>query len=173
MAGRFHSVIVVLEDFLAAATPTGTLSGATPIPESVAMVQGWRRDASVVVWTSNPEDVAVAWLVANLGDIEGVRVIPSSRWPKDRIVSSCRTLGYEVSLYVDASPAGCAQALSQGVNTMCFSSPAYVRPQFRPDAPAGAIEWTQLIGEIEHQQEMHATDGRRDPDAASSRFESH
>lgn len=96
----------------------------------------------------------------NYDDIIDDSVVVDPAEPlKFRQLSVARTRG-TVDLYIDGDPGVIAEAMRRGIPSLLFSSPQYVRPEFRPDAPKGVRAWDELIGERNRQQAMIAVDER-------------
>lgn len=91
--------------------------------------------------------------------IDNTVVIDPDEPLKFRQLSVARTKG-SVDLYVDGDPGMVAEALRRGIPAMLFSSPKYVRPEFRPDAPKSPRPWDELMAERTRQQAMIAVDER-------------
>lgn len=118
----------------------------------------------VVLFTALERQAADVWLMMhNLADyddlIDSSVVLDPAEPLSERQFAVARSKG-TVSFYVDADPGACAYALRQGVPTFLFSTPAYARPEFRPDAPKGVRRWDDLIAERTRQQALKAADVR-------------
>jgi hypothetical protein len=108
------------------------------------------------------------WLIVNLI----LKAQPNVLLDMDRTeaITAVRALGYDLEFYVDADPAGAAQAMAMGQTTLLFASPSYARPEFRPDAPKELRRWADIEAETVRQRTLLATDNRREIDPSLARF---
>lgn len=129
----------------------------TPIAEGIRLYEALRKVHKVVLLTTmEPGEKIDHWLLVN-----GVRdhlsvsgrsaVYDSVVDLRKQQISELRTLGYNVELVVDSSPAVIAEAMRLGVTSLLFASPVYARPEFRPGARREIREWGAMEAEVESQ----------------------
>jgi hypothetical protein len=75
-----------------------------------------------------------------------------------------RTSGYAVEMYIDSDPAAVAEGLRLGITSLLFASPAYSRPEFRPDEKRGVRAWADIAAEVESQNSMKKSEPARTAD---------
>lgn len=102
--------------------------------------------------------------------IDNLVVIDPDEPLKFRQLSVARTKG-TIDMFVDGDPAAVAEAMRRGIPALLFSSPQYVRPEFRPDAGTGVRPWDELMAERSRQQAMIAVDERARTSDLMANFE--
>jgi hypothetical protein len=75
-----------------------------------------------------------------------------------RLVEYCRSQG-KVELVITADIELAKYLLEQGIHTLMFLHPTYIRPEFRPDG-RGRKDWDAVVEELDRQQELYADDKR-------------
>jgi hypothetical protein len=142
------------------------------ILDGIPVYRAFKQVSRVVLLTDMERKSAEAWCAVNhvfdYDDLIGPEVILDPAEPlRLRQIAVARQRG-QVHLYVDGDPSMVAEALRLGIPTLLSSSPAYARPEFRPDAPKGIRRWDDLVGEVTRQQAMKAVDYRlNDPELAA------
>lgn len=76
-----------------------------------------------------------------------------------RLVDYCRSKG-PVSIVITADTDLATKLLEDGIPTLLFLDPKYVRPEFRPDDPRGRKSWEELQNEIDRQFMLYKEDPR-------------
>jgi hypothetical protein len=135
------------EPIAAGALVTGALSAynqITFITElSPARVKQW-LDENKVVDFDNIIDSSVG--------LEGEEL-------KKRQIRHARARG-PIDLLITANPSLWAFAFEQGIPSMMFGVPTYLRPEFRPDAPKKVRAWTEIEDAISKQNALMTQDKR-------------
>jgi hypothetical protein len=65
-----------------------------------------------------------------------------------------------VGLVITGDPHVWAFAFEQGIPSVMFGVPSYVRPEFRPDAPKKVRAWAEIETAIERQNALRTQDAR-------------
>lgn len=65
---------------------------------------------------------------------------------------------FELAIIPD--PAVAAKLLAVGVTTLLFLHPFYVKEEFRPDSRKGIRSWSEIVDELEKQQDSFSEDPR-------------
>lgn len=65
-----------------------------------------------------------------------------------------------VDLFITANPSLWAFAFDQGIPSMMFGVPSYLRPEFRPDAPKRVRAWSDIEASVKKQAELMTKDAR-------------
>ena len=65
-----------------------------------------------------------------------------------------------VDLFITANPSLWAFAFDQGIPSMMFGVPSYLRPEFRPDAPRRVRAWNDIEASVKKQAELMTKDAR-------------
>lgn len=134
----------------------------------LAVYRAFKFVGRVTLLTSLDSRAITAWsVINNVSDFDdiidsSVEIDPSEPL-RFRQLSVMRSKG-TVDLFIDSNPAYVAEGLRRGIDSLLFSTPAYARPEFRPDAPKGVRPWGELVDEITRQQAMKAADRRILPD---------
>lgn len=63
-------------------------------------------------------------------------------------------------LAVVPDPAVAARLLAVGITTLLFLQPFYIKEEFRPDSRKGIRSWSQIVDELERQQDSFSEDPR-------------
>jgi hypothetical protein len=134
------------------------------ILNGIPVYRAFKSIGRVTLLSSTDREMTEAWcLIHKLNNyddlIDNTVVIDPDEPLKFRQLSVARTKG-SVDLYVDGDPGAVAEAMRRGIPAMLFSSPKYVRPEFRPDAPKAVRPWDELMAERTRQQAMFAVDER-------------
>jgi hypothetical protein len=134
----------------------------SPIFEGLNLYKGMNEVNRVLVLVDDQEK-AEAWFKANtlnakLDDIMGPSKIKSDN-PKLQQVLDCQSKG-KIDLVVTEDSELAKDLLERGFTTLVFISARYSRPEFRPDAREGIKSWTEIINELDRQQELYTEDPR-------------
>jgi hypothetical protein len=78
---------------------------------------------------------------------------------KERQITYARSRG-AIDLFITSDPSLWAFAFEQGIPSVMFGVPSYLRPEFRPDAPRKVRAWTDIEKAIEKQNELRTKDVR-------------
>lgn len=78
---------------------------------------------------------------------------------KQRQLMVARSKG-NVDLFITSNPALWAFAFDQGIPSLMFGVPSYLRAEFRPDAPRQVRSWSQIEEAISKQNELRTKDKR-------------
>lgn len=65
-----------------------------------------------------------------------------------------------VGLFITSNPSLWAFAFDQGIPCIMFGVPAYLRPEFRPDAPKRIRSWNEIEEAVRKQNETMTKDAR-------------
>ena len=144
----------------------GVLRGDTGdlIIDGLMVYRAFKVLGRVTLFTDLPRSMAEVWLIMHgMPDFDdlidsSVRIDPKEPL-RYRQIAVTRSNG-PINMYIDADPSVVAEAMRLGIPTMLYSSPQYVRPEFRPDAPKGVRKWDDLVNERSRQQAMKAVDPR-------------
>lgn len=130
----------------------------------IPVYRAFKAVGRVTLLTSMPQQSAEVWCMVhklnNYDDlIDNSVALDFEEELKFRQLSVARTKG-SIDLYVDGDPGVVAEAMRRGIPSLLFSTPQYIRPEFRPDAPKKIRRWDDLIAERNRQQAMIAVDAR-------------
>jgi hypothetical protein len=78
---------------------------------------------------------------------------------KQRQITYARSQG-AIDLFITADPTLWAFAFEQGIPSVMFGVPSYLRPEFRPDAPKKIRAWDEIQQAIDKQNEARTKDVR-------------
>lgn len=78
---------------------------------------------------------------------------------KKRQLQLARARG-SVELFITSDPSLWAFAFDQGIPSVMFGIPSYLRPEFRPDAPKRVRAWTEIETAVKKQNELRTKDSR-------------
>lgn len=65
-----------------------------------------------------------------------------------------------VGLFITSNPSLWAFAFDQGIPSIMFGVPSYLRPEFRPDAPKRLRSWNEIEETVKRQNEKMTKDAR-------------
>jgi len=97
--------------------------------------------------------------ISKLDDIVDYDIPSIGDDPEFRQVEYLRGLG-PVDYVVTSNPELAKKLLEVGVTTIVFLNPVYVTEKFRPDSRHGVKSWSDIVTEIERQQEAYNEDPR-------------
>jgi hypothetical protein len=153
---------------------TGVLRSDTGefLPDGLIVYRAFKSIARVVIISDMERKNAETWMAMNkMPDFDdlidsNVNLDPDEQL-RSRQIKVARTRG-SIEFYVDADPMMVAEAMRLGIPAILVTTPAYIRPEFRPDAPKGVRPWGEIVAETNRQQAMKAVDYRiKDPDLAN------
>jgi hypothetical protein len=78
---------------------------------------------------------------------------------KERQLKHARARG-PIELFITANPTLWAFAFEQGIPSLMFGIPGYLRPEFRPDAPKQVRAWDDIADAISKQNALMTQDKR-------------
>lgn len=76
-----------------------------------------------------------------------------------RQIKAARAKG-NIDLFITANPKNWVYAFDLGIPALMFGSPAYIRPEFRPDAPKKVRAWGDIEQAVKKQNELRTKDAR-------------
>lgn len=150
-------------------------AAAKPIGAGLQLYRGLGQVSKLVVVNDHPEpDKVQYWLKAH-GLRDHTQFLQNTRTDDPRegrheLLTEARRLG-SVDLAIEGDPAMAAKMLHLGVTSLLMTTPAYTRQEFRPDAPRSGRAWSELLEEIDAQDELRKSDTRITADIAGTRFE--
>lgn len=78
--------------------------------------------------------------------------LTKDEWKAD-LIRRYRATGAQVELFIDSSPAACAQVLARGTRVALFASAAFAQPEWRPDGQVQAkASWQRFADEVSLQK---------------------
>ena len=132
-----------------------------PIYEGTALYNVLKDSQKLTILCKDKVD-AERWLkssnVGAIDDLVDYSYITGTDDQDLRLVEYCRSQG-KVELVITADVELSKYLLEQGLHTLLFLHPTYIRPEFRPDG-RGRRAWTAITEELDRQQELYATDSR-------------
>lgn len=129
-----------------------------PIAEGMKLYTALKRLHKIALVTSLPDLTMIEhWLLRNdvRDHVTVMGLTPrhaSVAELRSQQLTELRSLGYPIDLVVDSSPAVIAEVMRLGVTGLLFASPAFARPEFRPDARREIREWGAIEAEMESQR---------------------
>jgi hypothetical protein len=78
---------------------------------------------------------------------------------KHRQLKAARAKG-KVDLFITSDPSLWAFAFDEGITSMMFGVPSYLRAEFRPDAPKTIRAWDDIANAVAKQNELRTKDAR-------------
>jgi hypothetical protein len=78
---------------------------------------------------------------------------------KHRQIKHARARG-PIDLFITANPSLWAFAFEQGIPSIMFGVPSYLRAEFRPDAPKAVRSWSDIEAAVSKQNELMTKDKR-------------
>ncbi len=134
-----------------------------PIPNGMALYKSLKEQHRVLVLCEDV-DKDDHWLrqqrINNFDDLIDYKKVPSiGDNPKLRQVEWVRSQG-PVEYVITSDPELVTQLLEIGMTTLVFLQPLYIREEFRPDSRKGVKAWSEIVEEIEKQQDAFKEDPR-------------
>ena len=134
----------------------------SPIYAGMALYRMFSEDMRVVLLSEEKEKTH-RWLLEHkvntyddLVDSTAPGILEN---PELERVKVCRSQG-KVGLGVTANVELAKELLEQGIDTLLFLHPNYLRPEFRPDGRQGVRSWKAIEEEMDKQMEMLKEDPR-------------
>lgn len=134
-----------------------------PIATGVVLVGTLTVFNQMVLMSSSDKVTTERWLDVNkIVDFD--EIVDSSIGLVDeelsrRQITAARARG-AVDLFITSNPSLWAFAFDQGIPSAMFGVPAYLRPEFRPDAPKRVRSWNEIETAIEKQNSQRTQDAR-------------
>lgn len=153
--------LVLLDWNVLGYTPTGHLGDAQPVEgggDIYRMLSAtWR---TVVLYTGlDTEEMVETWLRreglrSHVGLLvhQAISAVHPITW-KLQQVRTLRTEGNREILYVDVDPQAVAAVIRDGVPSVLLSFPAFISPDWHPDASKTPKPWDAVVHEIELQRD--------------------
>lgn len=133
-----------------------------PIYQGLALYRMFNEDVRVVLLCDD-RDKTNRWLLEHkinkLDDLIDHRVPGVVANPELEQVKYCRSQG-KMELVVTANVELAKGLLEEGIDSLLFLHPNYLRPEFRPDGRQGMRSWAAIEEEIDKQIEMMKEDPR-------------
>ena len=150
-------------------------AAARVIPSGAVLYHALKQVSKLLVVIDAPEaDRVVWWLKAHgFRDHVDVLVNPRPDAPAEgrgSVITDARKKG-PIDLVVEGAPDLAARSLHSGSVTLLMSVPAYTLSEFKPGAPTTGRPWTELLEELEEQDETRANDPRVTADIAGTRYD--
>lgn len=144
----------------------GVLQGALkldPIAAGVKMVGALSSYNQITFITEMTTEQCERWLNENkIVDFDNI-IDNSVKLPdeelKQRQLMVARSKG-GVELFITSNPRLWAYAFDQGIPSVMFGVPSYLRPEFRPDAPRKVRAWSEIEEAVKRQNEEKTKDAR-------------
>jgi len=117
----------------------------------------------MTILSSSTEEETLRWLNTNkIVDVDNI--VDSSVGLEgedlaERQINVARSQG-AIDLFITSNPSLWVYAFDQGVTSMMFGVPSYIRPEFRPDAPKKVRSWDSIQEAIDRQNEAKVKDLR-------------
>jgi hypothetical protein len=77
----------------------------------------------------------------------------------ERQINFARSRG-SIDLFITSNPKLWVYAFDQGITSIMFGVPSYIRPEFRPDAPKKVRSWDSIQEAVDRQNEARVKDLR-------------
>jgi hypothetical protein len=137
-------------------------NSSAPIYSGMALYRMFSEDMRVVLLSENKEKTH-RWLLEHkintFDDLIDNSVPGVSEDPEFEQVKYCRSQG-KIELVVTANIELAKKLLEEGIDTLMFLHPNYLRPEFRPDGRQGIRSWAAVQDEMDKQMEMLREDPR-------------
>lgn len=134
-----------------------------PISQGIIMVGQLSAYNQISFMTSAPRAEAQQWIDVNKV-VDYDNLLDGSLKLVDeplheRQIKSARARG-NVDLFITGNPEHWAYAFEQGIPSLMFGVPSYLRAEFRPDAPKRLRSWTEIETAVAKQNEIRTKDAR-------------
>lgn len=117
----------------------------------------------MTIMSDESEAATMRWLATNkIVDVDSVIDLTVSLEGEDlaeRQINVARAKG-PVDLFITSNPKHWVYAFNLGIPSVMFAVPAYLRPEFRPDAPKRVRSWDEIQEAIDKQNESRVNDVR-------------
>jgi len=144
----------------------GVIQGAyklDPIPTGTMAVGALSAYNQITFITDMHKDEAERWInenkVVDFDLIIGKEVTLVGENLKERQLTMARAKA-GIGLFITSNPSLWAFAFEQGIPSIMFGVPSYLRPEFRPDAPKRVRSWGDIEEAVKRQNEMMTKDAR-------------
>ena len=144
----------------------GVIQGAyklDPIPTGTMAVGALSAYNQITFITDMHKDEAERWInenkVVDFDLIIGKEVTLVGENLKERQLTMARSKA-GIGLFITSNPSLWAFAFEQGIPSIMFGVPSYLRPEFRPDAPKRVRSWGDIEEAVKRQNEMMTKDAR-------------
>lgn len=137
-------------------------NSSAPIYSGMALYRMFSEDMRVVLLSEDKEKTH-RWLLEHkintFDDLIDNNVPGVLEDPEFEQVKYCRSQG-KIELVVTANIELAKKLLEEGIDTLMFLHPNYLRPEFRPDGRQGIRSWAAVQDEMDKQMEMLREDPR-------------
>lgn len=134
----------------------------SPIYQGLALYRMFNEDVRVIL-LSNEREKTHRWLLEHkinkIDDLFDYNLPGVLDDPELDQVKYCRSQG-KVDVVVTADLDLATKLLQEGLDTLVFLHPTYLRPEFRPDGRQGVRSWAAIEAEMDKQIEMIKEDPR-------------
>jgi hypothetical protein len=144
----------------------GVLQGAykkDPIATGTLMVGALSAYNQLTFISDMHKNDAERWInehkIVDFDNLLGKEVALVGEDLKERQLTMARANG-GVGLFITSNPALWAFAFDQGIPSVMFGVPSYLRPEFRPDAPKRMRSWDEIEEAVKRQNEAMTKDAR-------------
>ena len=132
------------------------------IMDGAAIYKSFNENYHTILVADDRERAEI-WLKTNnlaksLDDIFQIVDTPLDN-PPLLTVETLRSRG-KLDFVVTSDPELAKDLLEQGITTMLFLHPRYIRPEFRPDGRKGVRSWEKITEEMDKQQGLYMDDRR-------------
>lgn len=134
-----------------------------PIPDGMALYRSLKEKHRVLLLCDDKEKTD-HWLrqhrINNIDDLVDINVVPAlGDDPHFRQVEWLKSQG-PVEYVITSDPQLTLRLLEVGMTTLVFLQPTYIKEDFRPDSRQGVRSWTEIVQELERQQDTYSEDPR-------------
>ena len=137
-------------------------NSSAPIYSGMALYRMFSEDMNVILLSKEKEKTH-RWLlehkINNFDDLVDNTAPGVLNNPEFEQVKYCRSQG-KIELVVTANIELAKNLLEEGIDTLLFLHPNYLRPEFRPDGRQGIRSWKAVEDEMDKQMEMLREDPR-------------
>lgn len=134
-----------------------------PIAAGILMTGALSAYNQIIFITELPPAGATKWLDENkIVDFDLVidnSVALEGEVLKERQLKFARSKG-PIDLFITSNPSLWAFAFDQGIPSIMFGVPSYLRPEFRPDAPRSVRAWSDIEEAVTKQNALRTQDAR-------------
>lgn len=134
-----------------------------PIPDGMALYRSLKEKHRVLLLCDDKEKTD-HWLrqhrINNVDDLVESKSVPAlGDDPHFRLVMWVKSQG-PVEYVITSDPQLTLRLLEVGMTTLVFLQPTYIKEDFRPDSRHGVRPWTDIVQELEKQQDTYSEDPR-------------
>ena len=142
----------VLKDKNDGLISTGMLMYSTLTAYNRMTVLSEESEAATMRWLSTNKIVDVDNVIDDSVALEGEDLV-------ERQINVARSRG-SIDLFITSNPKHWVYAFNLGIPSVMFAVPAYLRPEFRPDAPKRVRSWDAIQEAVDKQNESRVNDIR-------------